>query len=89
MVNPSKALQKRNEIFSYLYPSPSGVSDGITNSTNLKSMYLNKYDGINIDTVRVCNDNFCVEASGDNARLITGALVFALVCIGIAALVKA
>lgn len=74
---------------SFLFPSPSGESDGITNSTYLKSMYINKYDGYNQDKVRVCNDNFCIEASGDNARLLTGAFVFALICIGIAALAKA
>lgn len=41
------------------------------------------------DQVRVCNRNFCIEAKGENAKMIAGAFAFMLVCIGIAALAKA
>lgn len=41
------------------------------------------------DKVRVCKKNVCVEARGKNAELIVGALAFAFICWGIAALAKA
>lgn len=50
--------------------------------------YLNTYQAT-ADRVRVCNRNTCIEARGDNARMIAGAFALMLVCIGIAALAKA
>jgi len=41
------------------------------------------------DGVKVCNRNLCIDAKGDNAKLITGAFALMLICFGIAALVKA
>lgn len=41
------------------------------------------------DKVKLCKSNVCIEARGDNAKLLTGAFAFALLCIGIAALAKA
>lgn len=40
------------------------------------------------DAVKVCNQNTCIEARGENARAIVGALCFAFVCFGVAALLK-
>jgi hypothetical protein len=42
-----------------------------------------------IDKVRICKEDICIEARGNNAEMITGALAIALLCIGIAALTKA
>jgi hypothetical protein len=39
-----------------------------------------------VDQVRVCNGNTCIEARGDNARILVCAFAFMLVCVGIAAL---
>lgn len=39
-----------------------------------------------VDQVRVCKGNMCIEARGDNAKLITLGFVFVLVCVGIAVL---
>lgn len=38
------------------------------------------------DQVKVCKGNICIEARGDNAKLITLGFVFVLVCAGIAVL---
>lgn len=40
------------------------------------------------DAVKVCNQNTCIEARGENARAIVAALCFAFVCVGVAALLK-
>ncbi len=39
--------------------------------------------------VKLCKNDVCLEASGDFAKVITVALVFTIICIGIAALAKA
>lgn len=41
------------------------------------------------DKVRVCKSDVCIEARGENAKLLVAAFTFALLCIGIAALAKA
>jgi len=41
------------------------------------------------DKVKICKRDVCVEARGDNGRLIVNALTFAIVCVGIAAVIKA
>lgn len=38
------------------------------------------------DKVKVCKGNMCIEARGDNAKLLTLGFVFVLVCVGIAVL---
>jgi len=38
------------------------------------------------DEVKVCKGNLCIEARGDNAKLLTLGFVFVLVCVGIAVL---
>jgi hypothetical protein len=40
------------------------------------------------DKVRVCHRNTCIEARGNNGKLIAGAFAFALLCVGLAALAK-
>ncbi len=49
--------------------------------------YLNTYK-TPADRVRVCNRNTCIEARGDNAKIIAGAFAIMLVCIGISALAR-
>ena len=39
--------------------------------------------------ISVCKDDLCLHANGEYADVITAAATFTLVCIGIAALVKA
>jgi len=39
-----------------------------------------------VDQVRICKGNTCIEARGDNAKLIVAAFTFMLICVGIAAL---
>ena len=38
------------------------------------------------DEVNICKGNTCIQARGDNAKLITFAFAFMLICVGIAAL---
>jgi hypothetical protein len=38
------------------------------------------------DEVRICKGNVCIEARGDNAKMLVGAFAFMLICIGIAAI---
>ena len=52
-------------------------------------MYLQKVNQFPQDKVKLCKRDVCVEARGDNAKLLAGAFAFALFCIGIAALSKA
>lgn len=42
-----------------------------------------------IDKVKLCIKDTCIEARGDNAKLIAQAIAFTIVCYGIAALAKA
>lgn len=39
-----------------------------------------------VDQVRICKGNTCIEAKGDNAKLITLGCVFVLLCVGVAVL---
>ena len=50
--------------------------------------YISTYQAP-VDRVKVCNRNVCIEARGDNAKLIANAFAFMLLCIGVAALAKA
>ena len=52
-------------------------------------MYLKKYNKLTQDKVRFCKGNVCLEANGENARLLTGVFTFVLICIGISTLAKA
>lgn len=52
-------------------------------------MKYTSYNKFPTDKVRVCKKDICVEASGNNAELIVGALAFTFICFGIAALAKA
>ena len=52
-------------------------------------MYLKKYTKVPADTVRLCKGNLCIEARGENARIITTVFTVALICVSIAALSKA
>ena len=38
------------------------------------------------DEVRLCKGNTCIQARADNAKLLTFAFAFMLICVGIAAL---
>jgi hypothetical protein len=38
--------------------------------------------------VKVCYDKLCVNAKGKNAELITNAVAFSLVCLGIGAILR-
>jgi len=38
------------------------------------------------DEINVCKGNICIRARGENAKLITFAFAFMLICFGIAAL---
>lgn len=49
-------------------------------------MYLQQVNQFPVDRVKVCKKDVCVEARGDNAKAIVGALAFMFVCFGIAAL---
>jgi hypothetical protein len=40
------------------------------------------------DKVKLCKRDVCIEARGDNAKLIVGAIAFAIVCWGFSALIK-
>lgn len=52
-------------------------------------MYLKKYNNVPQDKVRLCKGNLCIEARGENARILTGVFAFALLCVGLAALSRA
>lgn len=38
--------------------------------------------------VRICKDDVCIEANGENARLLVVGVVFFFVCLGLAELTK-
>jgi len=38
------------------------------------------------DEVKICKGNTCIQDRGDNAKLITFAFAFMIICVGIAAL---
>lgn len=52
-------------------------------------MYPKKYTNVPQVKVRLCKANLCIEARGENARILTGVFAFALICVGIAALSRA
>ena len=68
-----------------ILPRPGKVTDILIFKKG-GTMYLNKYNNTPNDKVRLCKGNLCIEARGENARLLTGVFAIALVCIGIAAL---
>ena len=39
-------------------------------------------------SITLCNQNACLKATGENARLIVGAICFGVICAGIAAVIK-
>lgn len=50
----------------------------------MNQLYFKK----NNNDVKVCYDKLCVDAKGKNAEIITNAVVFSLVCLGIGAILS-
>ena len=88
---PFKGVRKEkwnNIILFKILPRPGKVTDILIFKKG-GTMYLNKYNNTPNDKVRLCKGNLCIEARGENARLLTGVFAIALLCIGIAALSRA
>ena len=50
---------------------------------------VNKYSIIKpLDEVKICVGNSCIEARGNNAKLLTAVFAIVLVCVGFAVLAR-
>jgi hypothetical protein len=52
-------------------------------------MYNLQNKNFPIDMVKMCTKNVCVEARGNNAKLLVNVFAITILCIGFAALAKA